>query len=148
MLIQLLIGAILLSFTVAFQAIAFDIIIKKTNELMNTKIERITRFWKAVILTIVTLSVSLVLIAEIWVWGLFYLIIDVVPDWETALYFSTTTFTTVGYGDIYLDKDWRLLSSIESLNGFLLFGWSAAFIYEIVSQVYKKEGQDISKNRA
>ncbi len=145
MLTQLIIGAILLSLTVAFQALAFDLIIKKTHELMSTKIKKITRFWKAAILTVVTLSVSLVIIVEIWIWGIFYLVINVVPDLETALYFSTTTFTTVGYGDVYLGTDWRLLSSIESLNGFLLFGWSAAFIYEIVSHVYKKEGRDISK---
>jgi hypothetical protein len=70
-------------------------------------------------LAVVTLSVSFTLIAEIWIWAIFYLLIHVVPDLETALYFSTTSFTTVGFGDIILGKDWRLISSIESMNGFL-----------------------------
>ena len=100
---------------------------------------------RKLLIILVILVLSFTLIAEIWMWGMFYLIIDVVPDLETALYFSTSSFTTVGYGDVYLDKDWRLISSIESLNGFLLFGWSTAFIFEIVSNVYKKEGHAINK---
>lgn len=145
MFMQLIIGAFLLTLTVIFQALSFDFIIKKMYKLVENRVGKITKFWKAAILTIVTLGVSFTLIVEIWIWGMFYLIIDVVPDLETALYFSTSSFTTVGYGDIYLDKDWRLISSIESLNGFLLFGWSTAFIFEIVSNVYKKEGHAINK---
>jgi len=90
------------------------------------------------------LAVSMVLIMEVWLWGWFYLMIGTVPDWETALYFSASSFTTVGFGDVYLDKDWRLLSSIEAMNGFLMFGWSTAFIFEIVSHVYRKEGKAIN----
>lgn len=145
MFMQLIIGTFLLTATVIFQALAFDFIIKKIHHLVENRVGKVTKFWKAAILTIVTLGVSFTLIVEIWMWGIFYLIIDVVPDLETALYFSTSSFTTVGYGDIYLDKDWRLISSIESLNGFLLFGWSTAFIFEIVSNVYKKEGLAINK---
>jgi voltage-gated potassium channel Kch len=55
------------------------------------------------------------------------------------LYFSTTTFTTVGYGDVFLDKEWRLLSAFQSANGFIMFGWSTAFIFEIMSKLYKEE---------
>lgn len=145
MLAQLIIGTLMLALTVVWQALAFDFIIRKTHDLMQAKINKITKSWKSIVLTIVTLSVSFVLIFEIWAWGMLYLIIGVFTDLETALYFSTSSFTTVGFGDIYLGKDWRLLSSIEAMNGFILFGWSTAFIFEIVSNVYKKEGAAIKK---
>ena len=140
MLTQLLIGTLMLALTVVWQALAFDFIIRKTQNLTHAKINKITKSWKSIILTIVTLSVSFVLIFEVWIWGMLYLIIGVFTDLETALYFSTSSFTTVGFGDVYLGKDWRLLSTIEAMNGFILFGWSTAFIFEIVSNVYKKEG--------
>jgi hypothetical protein len=63
---------------------------------------------------------------------------------ETAVYFSTVTFTTLGFGDITLDEDWRLLSSFEAANGLLMFGWSTALVFAAVQWVYDslKHGDD------
>jgi hypothetical protein len=141
---QLLIGTFFLMITVILQSLSFDFIIKKASWLLTKKIKALKPVWKALILSCVTFSVACVLIAEVWIWGIFYYFIGAVPDFETALYFSTSSFTTVGFGDVYLQKDWRLLSSIEAMNGFIMFGWATAFIFEIVSQVYKKEGRDLS----
>lgn len=49
---------------------------------------------------------------------------------------STVTFTTLGFGDITLDENWRLLSSFEAANGLLMFGWSTALIFAAVQWVY------------
>jgi|JI6StandDraft_1071083.scaffolds.fasta_scaffold782976_1 hypothetical protein len=143
MVIQYFIGAGLIAINVVFQALAFDAIIKRTQWLENMAFRRMRSLWKALTVAIVVLCVSCTLIVEIWTWALFYYFFDVIVDLESALYFSTVTFTTVGYGDVVLDKGWRILSSVEALNGFLLFGWSAAFIFEIVSILYIKEGRAI-----
>ncbi|MGH6925368.1 MAG: potassium channel family protein [Propylenella sp.] len=65
---------------------------------------------------------------EIWAWAGAYLLTGAVADLETALYFSTATFSTLGYGDITLDHEWRLFGSLEGINGFLLIGWSTAYL--------------------
>jgi len=44
-------------------------------------------------------------------------------------YYSFTTFTTLGYGDIEPFGALRYLSGIESLVGLLLITWSASFLY-------------------
>jgi hypothetical protein len=54
---------------------------------------------------------------------------------ETALYFSMVTFTTLGYGDITLPSDWRLLSSFEAANGIIMFGWSTAFVAAFIQRL-------------
>ena len=46
------------------------------------------------------------------------------------------TFTTLGFGDITLDENWRLVSSFEAANGLLMFGWSTALIFAAVQWVY------------
>lgn len=46
-----------------------------------------------------------------------------------AVYLSTVTYTTVGYGDLTPQGPLRLLLGIESLSGFLLVTWSASFTY-------------------
>ena len=56
---------------------------------------------------------------------------------EEAVYFSIVTFTTLGYGDITLDPQWRLLSGIEAMNGILLAGWSTALLFSVVQRSWK-----------
>ena len=68
---------------------------------------------------------------EIWLYAVVYFVLGALPEFEAALYFSTTSFTTIGYGDVVLEKKWRLLSAIEGANGLLLFGWSTAFLFSV-----------------
>ncbi|MCC8431463.1 potassium channel family protein [Reyranella aquatilis] len=72
---------------------------------------------------------------EIWLYGAAYWAIGAVSDFETALYFSTVTFTTLGYGDVVLDSKWRLFGAIEGGNGLILFGWSTAFLLSVTSRL-------------
>jgi hypothetical protein len=72
---------------------------------------------------------------EIWAYAVLYRLLGQFGDMETALYFSTVTFTTLGYGDVVLDKGWRLLAAIEAANGLLLFGWSTAFLITVIDRV-------------
>jgi hypothetical protein len=72
---------------------------------------------------------------EIWSYAVAFLSIGALPDFESALYFSTTSFTTLGYGDVVLDRHWRLFGAIEGANGLLLFGWSTAFLFSVVGHL-------------
>ena len=88
-------------------------------------------------LTIAVLGVFCAHVIQIWLWAIFYLAVNALPNLEEALYFSTSAFTTVGFGDLVLDERWRLVSSFQSANGFILFGWSTAFIFEVMSRFYR-----------
>lgn len=60
---------------------------------------------------------------------------------------NKVTFTTLGYGDIVLGPEWRLLSGIEAINGIVLFGWSTAFLFAIVQRSWKEVHLDeLKKN--
>lgn len=78
---------------------------------------------------------------QIWVYAMAYLAIGEFDSLEAALYFSTSTFTTVGFGDVVLSDAWRLLSAIESMNGFLLIGWSTAFLVGLSRPIRALEGE-------
>ena len=53
-----------------------------------------------------------VLTVEIWLWAIFYPLIGAFPDIATALYFSTVTFSTLGYGDVLPPDRWRQLAAL------------------------------------
>ena len=83
----------------------------------------------------VVLGLVLVHTVEVWLYALAYLAVGALHEFEAALYFSTTSFTTIGYGDVVLDHKWRLVGAIEGANGLLLFGWSTAFLFSVISRM-------------
>ncbi len=72
---------------------------------------------------------------EIWAYAALYLRLGALPDFEQALYFSTSTYATIGYGDIVLPLRWRILGAIEGANGIMLLGWSTAFFVSIIDRI-------------
>lgn len=140
---QLVIGGVLIASTFVIQAIGFDSIIRIAPWIEKQVRRYFKSMWKSVFFIIIISLITSILVIEMWIWALFYLGIGVMPDVESALYFSTSAFTTVGFGDLYLDKEWRMISAIESVNGFLLFGWATAFIWEVVMHIYAKEGKKL-----
>ena len=90
----------------------------------------------------VILVASLVLImffaglVESGIWALTYVAVGAFSGFDDALYFSTVTFTTLGYGDIVIHSSWRLLAGIEAANGTIMFGWTTALIVTAAHQLY------------
>ena len=73
---------------------------------------------------------------EITAWAWFYDWKQAMPDLQSAIYFSAATYTTVGYGDVVLPVEWRLVGGIEALTGILMCGWSTGFFFAVVSRMF------------
>jgi len=71
--------------------------------------------------------------AETAVWAVFSQTWQLFPNFETSLYFSLTTYTAIGFGDVVLPEKWRLLGGVEGISGLLLCGLSTAFLFLIIS---------------
>jgi hypothetical protein len=101
------------------------------------------RFWP-VTWRLLSVAWRLVLLhlAEIVVWGLFYWWQKCLPDAEASFYFSAVTYTTVGYGDLVLPKEWRLLGAVEGLTGILMCGLSTGLFFAVVSKFLASRSTD------
>jgi len=65
-------------------------------------------------------------------WAMLYRALGQFEDYETALYFSGVTFTSLGYGDLTLPKRLRILSAMEASDGLMMFGViSAVFMHAL-----------------
>lgn len=80
--------------------------------------------------------------AQIWFWALFWYVTEAVGDLNTAVYFSTVTYTTLGYGDVVLSPDFRIFATFSSVAGLLTFGISTAFLVGLLGHMFKEEFRD------
>jgi voltage-gated potassium channel len=96
--------------------------------------------WQMMILLLTGFGTICIHSLEIWLWAFLYLYLDIqaVRDLETSIYFSMVSFTTVGYGDVVLEPYDRILSGMQATSGMLLFGWSTAYIFEVISVTYNR----------
>ena len=64
--------------------------------------------------------------------------IDNLYNFNEALYFSLVTFTTVGYGDVVIETEWKLLAGLEAINGIMMVGWSTTLMFSYLQVILKK----------
>jgi Ion channel len=108
--------------------------------------QRQTSLMRHTLLLIAVFAVIILLhLAETAIWAVFYQWQRLFPDYETSLYFSLGSYTTIGYGDVVLPQRWRLLGGIEGISGVLLCGLSTAFIFVIVNAVFQIRLQQQAK---
>jgi len=96
--------------------------------------ERRAGITRLTLLLIAVFSVIVVLhLGEAAIWAFFYQQRGLFPDYESSLYFSLKSYSTVGYGDVLLPQRWRLLGCVEAITGVLLCGLSTAFLFVLVN---------------
>lgn len=83
----------------------------------------------------VVLTMFAASLVEVAAWAAVLVLLGAISGLEPALYFSTVTFTTLGYGDVLLDERWRLLGSFEAANGIIMMGWTTAVVVAAVQHV-------------
>jgi len=88
------------------------------------------------ILLLFLFSMMMILhLVDITLWGIFYYSRGWFADFESAVYFSLSSYTTIGYGDVLLPQRWRLLGGIEGIAGVLLCGLSTAFLFAVMNAI-------------
>ncbi len=72
---------------------------------------------------------------QVAIWAVLFMSLGEFSDFLTAFYHSMVNFASLGYGDIVMSEDWRLLGAIEASNGVLMFGLSAGAMLSIMSHL-------------
>ena len=76
-------------------------------------------------------------IAEAAVWGVFLHRTRLLPGIADGIYFTGTSITTLGYGDVTLRYPWQHLGTLIAITGVLMFGCSTAFLFVILQEVWQ-----------
>jgi hypothetical protein len=87
------------------------------------------------VMAVMTLIMTAVHLTQIGLWAVTLDLCGVVPSFGTAVYLSAQDYTALGYGDIQLSEQWRLLGPLEAINGLLFFGISTAVLFAVMSRL-------------
>jgi hypothetical protein len=132
MIAQLAIGTLIIVINAVLQAEMFSFYARRMEKVILFLRSRFRRFTNTATIVVGVLFVMLVHSLQVWIWAFTFQGVGAFSEMEPALYFSLVAFSTVGFGEITLGPDWRLLSALTAANGFISFGWSTAYMVELV----------------
>ena len=135
MVFRLGLGAGLIAATVVIQALFMTVGLNQFKRIEERRPGALARH-PATTTVIWVLFLLIPIVLDVTLWATFYYLGGALPSFEEALYFSTVTFTTVGYGDIVLGREWRQLATFEAVNGWIIFGWATALIMAVIQRLY------------
>ncbi len=135
MLINLALATVMMTVTVVTHFLGLLILLRILNWRGSGFKPHESLTGQGLLLLLVVLGLVGIHAIQIWAYAILYYFTGALPDFEQSLYFSTTAFTTVGFGDVVLPPDWRILGAIEAANGFILFGWSIAFLMAMTGKL-------------
>jgi hypothetical protein len=101
----------------------------------HSRILRSVRILPLTLLLAATLGIIAVHTVEIWLYAALYLQLHAFRQFEEALYFSTVAYASIGFGDLLMPKEWRILGAIEGAVGIIMLGWSTAFLVSLLAQL-------------
>ena len=82
-----------------------------------------------------TIGIIAIHTVEIWLYAAAYLGLGAFHNFENALYFSTSTYAAIGYGDVVSPREWRLFGAIEGPIGIIMLGLSTAYLVSLLARM-------------
>lgn len=73
---------------------------------------------------------------EAVIWSVAYRLLDALPDNKSAMLYSLNAMTSYGHTNLALEAHWQLMGALESLNGWLLFGLTTAFLFGMIDKLW------------
>jgi len=69
-------------------------------------------------------------------WAVAYRFLGALPDHKSAMLYSLSAMTSYGHADVFLAPHWRMMGALESLNGWILFGLTTAFLFTVIQKAW------------
>jgi hypothetical protein len=133
--IQLLFATGMVTVTVLIHLVGLGLLMGLLRHHARRLMTPLVRFNQAAIILGAAMGLFALHTLEIWLYAIVYLTLGAIRTFEEALYYSTATYTTLGYGDSAISRGWRIFGAIEGANGIILLGWSTAFFVAVVQRL-------------
>lgn len=140
MLANLVIGTLLMVVNLGIQVIAIATLVRYFSKRIGPGESNTSFSHDARVLSVVMAVLMVGHFFMFATWALLFTFLGEFEDFATAFYHSTVNFTSLGYGDIVMSEQRRLLGALEAANGVLMFGLSAGAILSVMNGLFDRRG--------
>lgn len=133
MLKQLILASVMVLVTVAIHLAGLATLMRLLRS--HNQLLRRMQIMPITLLLAATIGIFAIHTVEIWLFAALYLKLHAFAYFEQALYFSTVSYASIGYGDLLMPHDWRILGAIEGATGIIMLGLSTAFLISLLTQL-------------
>jgi voltage-gated potassium channel len=131
-------AVILVTATLVIHSVGMAALIHFVRARIEQGIKGLSPLLSSILMVRFTTAMIVLQVLEILLWAGFYRW-HCFPSWEPSIYFSATSYSTVGYGDVVLPKVWRMLGPVESIAGILMSGLSVSLLFVIATRLVESE---------
>ena len=140
---QVIVATILVTATLCLQCVGMALLIHWAKASIERGIKSLSAWRASLLMVRFTTALIILHFAEILLWAAAYRW-RCLASWESSFYFSATSYSTVGYGDVVLPQIWRLLGPVESMTGVLMSGISVSVLFAILLRLVGSEDKGSS----
>jgi hypothetical protein len=135
---QLGAGFLLVTCTLWLQSAGIAVLVAWIRRAAEGDIQKMGHLRASALVVRFTTAVVILHGLEILLWTSFYRWICL-PTWESAIYFSACSYSTLGCGDVLLPSKWRFFGPLESMIGVLMCGISVSLLFAIVTWLISQD---------
>jgi hypothetical protein len=146
-------GLSLIALTIAIHATGV-VIMAFVGVRIRTRLEtRDHDLWKLIaVLICITVVIGLLLAVlhaiECGIWAAAYWWLGAVDSFLDAVLYSVDSMSTRGASGLRLQRHWKMMGALEAVDGMLLFGVSAAFIFALMQEYWSMLTAHVTSNRS
>jgi hypothetical protein len=132
-------GLLLILITLIFHARGLQLIGEEIKSKRSDQ-GRLGKLWSlpTFIIGATALSVTILHGIEGSVWAVAYRLLGALPDVKSAMLYSLNAMTSYGHANLYLEPRWEMLGALEALNGWILFGLTTAFLFNVIQKSWSQ----------
>ena len=90
------------------------------------------------------LAMMIANVLQIALWGCLFVLLGEFEELYPAIYHSAVNFTSLGYGDVVMNQEWKLLGPLEAANGILMMSMTAAALTAILQNIIRSQADAIA----
>ena len=143
---QVAAAVLLLTLTLSLQCAGVTTLVEWLKRVLTRDIHKRGPIYSATLVAKSTVAIVVLHGLVILLWASFYRS-RCFPSWELAFYFSASSYSTVGYGDLILPSNWRLLGPLEGITGVLMCGISVSILFALVTRLLDRDTQSSQKKQ-
>jgi voltage-gated potassium channel len=131
-------AVLLVTLTLSIQWAGIAVLISWARASVERGTARLSSLHAGVLMIRFSTLVIVLHFLQILVWSVFYRWYCL-QSWESSFYFSATSYSTVGYGDVVLPGVYRLMGPVESVTGVLMCGISVSGLVALATRLVERE---------